>query len=69
MQANFFEFLRDKDIFGQSITVSYKGSDQLKTFLGSFVTLITYALILANALALFTDFINSELAQTSSSTV
>ena len=69
MPGNFVEYLKDKDVFGQSVTVSYKGSDQLKTIVGSFATIATYILILFNALTLFTNFMNSELAQTSTSTV
>ena len=69
MQASFFEFLKERDVFGQPITVSYKGSDVLKTYMGTFATILTYALILFNGLTLFTNFANSELAQTSSSTV
>ena len=41
-------FLVERDIYGQPITVNYMGSDTFKTRMGAFFTLLTYVLILFN---------------------
>mmetsp|Transcript_12736 Transcript_12736/g.17156 ORF Transcript_12736/g.17156 Transcript_12736/m.17156 type:complete len:164 (-) Transcript_12736:1228-1719(-) len=49
-------WLIDWDIYGQPITVQYRGSDTLKTRMGALCTLITYILLLINMIALIKAF-------------
>ena len=48
------------DMYGHKIGVNYEGSDHFRTKLGAVVTLITYVLILINALNIGTQFVNDD---------
>ena len=41
------KFFKSLDIFGQKVTLTYKGEEHFKTFLGAFVSLLVLATILA----------------------
>lgn len=58
MTSRFIEYLVDKDIYGQPVTVNYKGSDSFKTSFGSFCSLLTYVLILFNFTTLVRGFMD-----------
>ncbi len=58
MSSRLIEFLVDKDIYGQPVTVNYKGSDSFKTSFGSFCSLLTYVLILFNLTTLVRGFMD-----------
>ena len=47
---------RERDIFGYTIGVTYKGSDKYNTYLGSSCTITSYVMILFNLLVLITAF-------------
>ena len=63
------QFIVDKDIYGQPITVMYKGSDVFKTKMGAFLTLVTYALIVFNLATLLTAFADGSRQEESSQTI
>ena len=48
------------DRFGHEVNLNYKGQSEFKTLVGSVVTLLTYTVIIINALAIFGDYISSE---------
>ena len=68
MTSKFAKFFVARDIFGQAITVNYKGSDAYRTKMGALCTILTYVLILINGISLVEGFLNgskqSESAQT-----
>ena len=43
-------FIRDRDIFGSSFGVNFKGRDTYQTLLGSLFTLGVYTLMLVNSI-------------------
>ena len=47
-------FFTQFDLFGHPIGVTYKGDGALKTRLGAFMTLLFYALCIANLVTLLT---------------
>ena len=49
----------DLDIYGHPVGVHFKGSNKFKTKLGTFMTLVTYALILFNLGSLIIAFFDS----------
>lgn len=51
-KASLVKFLVDRDIFGQPITVLYKGSETYKTKSGAFCTILVSALVLINTVML-----------------
>ena len=67
--GRFCDFLVEKDIYGQPITVNYMGSDAFKTKLGAFVTLLTYALMLFNFTNLMRAFFDGSRQDEKQSTV
>ena len=67
--GRFGDFLVEKDIYGQPITVNYMGSDAFKTKLGAFVTLLTYALMLFNFTNLMRAFFDGSRQDEKQSTV
>lgn len=68
MTSSFAKFFVGRDIFGQSITVNYKGSDAYRTKLGALFTIVTYVLILINGIALVEGFLNGSKQSESSQT-
>ena len=54
--ASFGKFLVEQDMFGQPVTVNFKGSDVYKTKLGAFLSLATYSLIIFNLVSLIQSF-------------
>ena len=48
------------DKFGYSVGVHYQGSSQYKTLFGSLISVLTYVLIIINALGILSDFINND---------
>ena len=69
MTSKFAKFFVRRDIFGQSITVNYKGSEAYRTKLGAFCTIATYVLILINGVALVQGFFDGSKQQESSQTM
>ena len=67
--GRFGDFLVEKDIYGQPVTVNYMGSDTFKTKLGAFVTLLTYALMLFNFTNLMRAFFDGSRQDEKQSTV
>ena len=68
MTGSFAKFIVGRDIFGQSITVNYKGSDAYRTKLGALCTIMTYVLILINGVALVEGFLDGSKQSESSQT-
>ena len=54
------ESLLSLDRFGYKVEMHYKGSSMYRTYFGSFITVLTYTLILINSLSIFGDFITNE---------
>ena len=52
------KWLVDRDIFGQPITVLYKGSDVYRTKMGCCITFGTFILLLINFVGLSTVFLD-----------
>ena len=50
--------VRGLDRFGYRLDMHYQGSPVYNTFFGSLVTVLTYILILINALSISSDFVN-----------
>ena len=50
------EFLVGQDMYGQPVSVLYRGSDFYRTKVGAFFTMATYALMLFNLAALLQGF-------------
>ena len=50
------EFLVSQDMFGQPVTVNYRGSDVFRTKFGAIFSLTTYALMLFNLINLVQSF-------------
>ena len=48
------------DRFGYEVEMHYNGSSMYRTYFGSFITVLTYTLILINSLSIFGDFITNE---------
>ena len=53
---DFGQFLVNFDMYGHSIGVHYQGNGAYKTRLGAFVTVLTYALMMSNLVALIGAF-------------
>lgn len=51
-KGSFEKFFTERDIFGQPITVQYKGSDTYKTKLGTVCTIAVTVLVLMNTVVL-----------------
>ena len=51
------------DKFGYEVEMHYQGNSVYKTLFGTLVSVLTYVLILINALSVFSDFISND-AQT-----
>ena len=60
-KSSLLKFLTDRDIFGQPITVLYKGSDTYKTKLGAFCTILVTVIVLINTVILAQGFISQDL--------
>ena len=58
VKSSFMKFLVDRDIFGEPITVLYKGSNTYKTKIGAFCAISVTVLMLMNALILAKGYIN-----------
>ena len=54
------EKLRKLDMFGYAVEMHYKGSSVYQTLFGSVITIMTYTLILVNALSIGGDFISNK---------
>ena len=52
MRLRLGEMFKNLDIFGHPIRINYNGSDTYKTKLGALVTLLAYALLIFNTIAL-----------------
>ena len=52
------KFLQERDIFGQPVTVLYKGSDVYKTKMGALCSLLVTILILVNVAILTEGFMD-----------
>ena len=52
------DFFVSKDMFGQPVTVNYRGSDVFRTKIGALLSLVTYLLILFNLVNLVQSFID-----------
>ena len=48
------------DRFGHSVSVNYKGEKDLKTLVGSIVTMMIYIVIFINSITIFGEYWNSE---------
>lgn len=59
VKSSFKKFLVNLDIFGQPITVLYKGSDTYKTKIGALCTILVTVLILINTVMLAKGYINN----------
>ena len=55
---SFVKFFVNRDIFGQPISILYKGSNTYKTKLGALCTILVSVLVLVNTLILTEGFIN-----------
>ena len=55
-KGSFEKFLVERDVFGQSISVLYKGSDVYKTKVGSFCSFVVLVLTLINTYTLTVGF-------------
>ena len=52
----FTNFFVSKDMFGQPVTVNYRGSDVFRTKIGALLSLATYILIVFNSISLVHSF-------------
>ena len=68
-KSSLMKFLVNRDIFGQPISVLYKGSDTYKTKLGAICTILTSVLVLVNTIMLTEGFINHTQQTESTQTV
>ena len=59
MKNGFSSFLVGQDIFGQPVTVFYKGSDVYQTKMGALCTMLTYAFVIVYGVALGEAFIDN----------
>ena len=64
-KSSFEKFLVERDIFGQPISVLYKGSDVYKTRVGSFCSFVVLVLTLINTYTLVVGFFNGSLQKES----
>ena len=55
-KGSFVKFLVKRDIFGNPVSVSYKGSDKYKTIMGAVCTVFVTVLILINTVILIQDY-------------
>ena len=60
MAKGFGHFLLSRDIFGQHISVLYRGSDVYRTRLGAFLSILTYLIVLLNGIFLVQDYFGTE---------
>ena len=58
MKRQIADFFVEKDIYGQPVTVNYRGRDAFKTKLGAFCSIVTYALILFNTVQLCLQWVD-----------
>ena len=56
--SKFVDFLVARDIYGVPVKVLYNGSDVYKTRMGSFCTMLTYALLLLNVILLTQGYLD-----------
>ena len=68
MVSKFEKLLLSQDIFGQPISVNYRGYDHYKTKLGGCLSIITYLVMLTNLVVLIQSFLDgskqNEIVQT-----
>mgnify|MGYP001626562620 CR=1 FL=1 len=69
MSSRFGDFLKERDIYGQPISINYKGSDVFKTKIGALVSLLTYMLIIFNLVNLTRAFMDGSKQDETTSTV
>ena len=68
MKNRLIKFLVERDIYGQPISVLYKGSDVFKTKMGALCTILTYCLLLINGITLVEGFLDNSRQQESAQT-
>lgn len=59
-RPSFIKHLLKLDKFGYEVEMHYQGNSVYKTLFGSLVSVLTYVLILINALGICSDFINND---------
>ena len=59
MKNSFVKFIVEQDIYGQPISIFYKGSDVFQTKMGSLCTLLTYTLLMVYGIALTEAFLDN----------
>ena len=59
-RPSFIKHLLKLDKFGYEVEMHYQGNSIYKTMFGTLVSVLTYVLILINALGVFSDFINND---------
>ena len=57
-KSSFVKFLVNRDVFGQPITVLYKGSQTYKTKIGALCTVLVTVLVLVNTVMLAEGYIS-----------
>ena len=58
MLTSVASFIRARDVFGHPIGLNYKSSGSFQTLLGGIVTIACLGLIIANTVAILTNFID-----------
>ena len=59
-KSSFLKSLLSLDKFGYQMEMHYQGASVYKTLFGSLVSVLTYILILINALSISSDFISND---------
>ena len=57
-KSSFVKFLVNRDVFGQPITVLYKGQETYRTKMGAFCTILVSVLVLVNSIMLAQGYIS-----------
>ena len=69
MSSRFGDFLRERDIYGQPVSINYNGSDVFKTKIGAMVSLLTYTLIIFNLVNLTRSFMDGSKQEETTNTI
>ena len=60
MVNGFLTWVQKLDRFGHEVSIHYLGDRHFKTYLGSFVTVAVYSLIMINTITIGLDYLNNE---------
>ena len=65
----FLDFLIERDMFGQPVSINYEGSDMFRTKLGALLSILTYTLMIFNLVSLTNSFNDGSKQEQTTNTV